>query len=108
MLSWIESAVNSVKIETIKNSFEACGISHRRFNGLFNSKLNSILENSAYKNPIYAEESWDNDAGIIEFCSNLSSNVEFVAEYGNEEDLLGEMDDLCQDSEPDFLDSDND
>ena len=101
VLSWIENALDGVRIETIKNSFDACGISHRRCDMFFKHELKNILNNSEYKNPIYREEMWD-DTEIL----NLNFDSILVPDYGNREELLAEWDDLYPDSDQDdFLDS---
>ena len=35
VLSWVECALDGVRIETVKSSFDACRISHRRFSKIF-------------------------------------------------------------------------
>ena len=42
VLSWVECSLDGVKIETVKNSCDACGISHRRCDLFFNDELKKI------------------------------------------------------------------
>ena len=52
VLNMIQSAVNSIELESFSTWVFRIGF----FNGLFNSNLHSISDNSTYKNPVYAED----------------------------------------------------